>query len=107
MSNIDPQVQASLISSIGGVIAGAIGGNLYGRKKNVLHAPQNSADRCEKICGLLVNSFDKLLTALEVVGEPPAIRTAIRDARDGVVTAKNYLGISETDIIVGSLGISG
>ena len=46
----------------------------------------------------MVNSFDKLLTALEVVGEPPEMKTAIRDARDSIVTAKNYLGFHGAEI---------
>ena len=82
---LNPQVQASFISSTISLLAGALGGNWFGKRH------QN--DRCEKICMLMVNGFDKLLTALEVSGEPPAIRLAVRDARDSIVTAKNYLGI--------------
>jgi hypothetical protein len=95
MPSLDPQVLSSLISAAGGVVAGAMGGNWWGKKQST-HSPH--ADRCDKICSLLVNSFDKLLTALEVAGEPPAVKVAIRDARDSIVTAKNYLGISGSEI---------
>ena len=82
---VSEQIISSLISALGGVITGAMGGNWFSRKK--------SDQRCERICSLMVNGFDKLLTALEVAGEPPAMRTAIRDARDVIVVAKGYLGI--------------
>lgn len=93
MSFLDPQVQSSIVTTLGGLFAGAYGGNWWGKKKS-----SASSDRCDKICGLMVNSFDKLLTALEVAGEPPAIKTAIRDARDSIVTAKNYLGVSGVEV---------
>lgn len=83
--SISPQVQASIISSVVSLIAGLLGGNWFSRHK------QDA--RCERICTLMVNSFDKMLTALEVAGEPPELRLAIREARDSIVTAKNYLGI--------------
>ena len=91
MSSIDPQVQASIISALGGAMTGLLGGNWLGKKRAAAHSGNSS--HCEKICGLMVNSFDKLLTALEVAGEPPAVKIAIRDARDSIVTAKNYLGL--------------
>jgi len=87
--SIDPQVQSSIITGVGTLITGLIGGNWLGKRKT----SAQSTERCDKICGLMVNSFDKLLTALEVVGEPPAMKVAIRDARDSIVTAKNYLGL--------------
>lgn len=91
MNDLDPTVQSSIISAIGGAIAAFFGGNWWIKRK----AAQPS--HCEKICGLMVNSFDKLLTALEVAGEPPAVKIAIRDARDSIVTAKNYLGMYGVD----------
>lgn len=94
MSEMDPQVQSSLISAAGGVITGLLGGKWW-------HSRQRVADeRCEKICGLMVNSFDKLLTALEVAGEPPVLKVAVRDARDSIVTAKNYLGLSGAELVI-------
>jgi hypothetical protein len=92
--SLDPQVQASFISSSISLLAGAMGGNWFGKRH------QNA--RCEKICMLMVNGFDKLLTALEVSGEPPEIRMAIRDARDSIITAKNYLGIGGVADISGT-----
>lgn len=92
--NLDPQVQSSIVTGIGTLITGLIGGNWLGKRKS----SAQSTERCDKICGLMVNSFDKLLTALEVVGEPPEMRTAIRDARDSIVTAKNYLGFHGAEI---------
>lgn len=83
---MDNQILASMISAVGGIVTGIMGGNYMGRRQ--------SSARCERICTLMVNGFDKLLTALEVAGEPPELRIAIRDARDCVVTAKNYLGLN-------------
>lgn len=97
--SIDPQVQSSIVTAIGGAITGAIGGGIWGKKKGAEGAPASSSEKCEKICSLMVNSFDKLLTALEVAGEPPTIKIAIRDARDSIVTAKNYLGLSISDTL--------
>jgi len=93
---MDPQVQSSLVTGIVTLVTGAIGGNWLGRKKSTAA----STERCDKICGLMVNSFDKLLTALDVVGEPPEMRTAIREARDSIVTAKNYLGMHGSELKV-------
>lgn len=77
-------IQAS-ISAVGGILAGFVGGSKY---------QNHTADRkCEKICALTVNSFDKLLTALDVAGEPPEIKVAIRDARDAIAVAKGHLGL--------------
>ena len=84
----DPPVQSSLITGISSLIVGLFGGNWIGKK----HSTTQSTERCDKICGLMVNSFDKLLTALDIVGEPPAMKHAIREARDSITTAKNYLG---------------
>lgn len=94
MSSIDPQITASIVSGISGIIAGAFGGNFVGKKQ----AMNTTSERCDKICSLMVNSFDKLLTALEVAGEPPTIKIAVRDARDSIITAKNYLGLSGTEL---------
>lgn len=91
MPSIDPDVQNSIASAIGGAITAFLGGKWWQSR----HAA--SPTHCEKVCSLLVNSFDKLLTALEVAGEPPAVKIAIRDARDSIVTAKNYLGLSGVD----------
>jgi len=85
--SLDPQVQSSLITGISSLIVGLFSGNWIGKR----HSTQ-STERCDKICGLMVNSFDKLLTALDIVGEPPAMKHAIREARDSIITAKNYLG---------------
>lgn len=93
MSEMDPQVQSSIISAAGGIITGLLGGRWWGNRTRGAQA-----DRCEKICGLMVNSFDKLLTALEVAGEPPVVKHAVRDARDSIVTAKNYLGLSGAEV---------
>ena len=95
MSEMDPQVQSSVISAAGGIITGLLGGKWWSNRRGV------QADRCEKICGLMVNSFDKLLTALEVAGEPPVVKHAVRDARDSIVTAKNYLGLSGAEALAG------
>lgn len=83
---VDSSIISSVISASGGIVAGLLGGNWMGKR--------HSNQRCERICSLMVNGFDKLLTALEVSGEPPALRYAIRDARDTITTAKNYLGIN-------------
>jgi len=91
---MDPQVQSSVITGFTTLIAGIIGGNWIGKKRT----SGIETERCDKICSLMVNSFDKLLTALEVVGEPPEMRTAIRDARDSIVTAKNYLGFHGSEM---------
>lgn len=96
MSEMDPQVQSSIISAVGGVVTGLLGGKWWGNRERGVQA-----DRCEKICSLMVNSFDKLLTALEVAGEPPVVKHAVRDARDSIVTAKNYLGMSGAEIAAG------
>lgn len=87
MNDLDPTVQSSLISAVGAAIVAFFSGNWWQKRKTA------SPSHCEKICSLMVNSFDKLLTALEVAGEPPAVKVAIRDARDSIVTAKNYLGL--------------
>lgn len=94
MSEMDPQVQSSIISAAGGIVTGLLGGKWWSNRRGA------QADRCEKICGLMVNSFDKLLTALEVAGEPPVVKHAVRDARDSIVTAKNYLGLSGAEVAV-------
>jgi hypothetical protein len=86
--SLDPQVQSSLVTGIITLLTGLFGGNWLGRR----NAANQSTERCDKICGLMVNSFDKLLTALDIVGEPPAMKHAIREARDSIITAKNYLG---------------
>lgn len=91
MTDIDPSVQSSIVSAIGGALTALFGSNWWHKRKAA------STTHCEKLCGLMVNSFDKLLTALEVAGEPPAVRLAIRDARDSIVTAKNYLGMHGLD----------
>lgn len=81
---IDPGIIQASISAIGGIIAGFAGGKTYqGRKSDT---------KCEKVCSIMLNGFDKLLTALEVAGEPPEIKSAIRDARDAIVIAKSHLG---------------
>ena len=83
----DPEVQSSLITGISSLLVGLFGGNWMGKRSST-----STTERCDKICGLMVNSFDKLLTALDIVGEPPEMKHAIRDARDSIITAKNYLG---------------
>jgi hypothetical protein len=93
---MDPQVQSSVITGATTLIAGIVGGNWIGKRKS----STASTERCDKICSLLVNSFDKLLTALDVVGEPPEMKMAIRDARDSIVTAKNYLGMHASEMKV-------
>lgn len=81
---IDSQILASAITGFSGVAAGFVGGKYNSR---------HQADRkCERICALMVGGFDKLLTALDVVGEPPEIKHVIREARDTVATAKALLG---------------
>jgi hypothetical protein len=92
--SLEPQVQSSIITGLATLVAGIIGGNWFGKRK----AASSSSERCEQICSLMVNSFDKLLTALEVVGEPPAMKHAVREARDSIVTAKNYLGMHGTEM---------
>lgn len=90
----DPQVQSSLITGVTSIIVGFFGGNWMGKR----HSTAQSTERCDKICGLMVNSFDKLLTALDIVGEPPEMKHAIREARDSIITAKNYLGVHGAEI---------
>jgi len=82
---VDTQILSSAITGLGAVVAGFVGGKRYS---------EHSSDRkCEKICALTVNCFDKLLTALEVAGEPPAVKVAVRDARDALALAKGHLGL--------------
>lgn len=81
---LDPGIIQATISAIGGVVAGFAGGKTYqGRKTDT---------KCERVCALMVNGFDKLLIALEVAGEPPEVKFAIREARDAIVIAKSHLG---------------
>jgi hypothetical protein len=94
--SLDPQVQSSLITGISSLIVGLFGGNWIGKR----HSTAQSTERCDKICSLMVNSFDKLLTALDIVGEPPEMKHAIREARDSIVTAKNYLGSYGSEVKV-------
>ena len=94
--SLDPQVQSSLITGISSLIVGIFGGNWIGKRSST----SQSTERCDKICGLMVNSFDKLLTALDIVGEPPEMKHAIREARDSIVTAKNYLGAFNAEVKV-------
>ena len=94
--SLDPQVQSSLITGISSLIVGIFGGNWIGKR----HSTAQSTERCDKICGLMVNSFDKLLTALDIVGEPPEMKHAIREARDSIITAKNYLGAYGAEVKV-------
>jgi hypothetical protein len=82
---IDNQILSSAISALGGVLAGFAGG-----KYNSKH----QADRkCEKVCALMIGGFDKLLVALDVVGEPVEIKHVIRDARDTVSRAKALMNL--------------
>jgi hypothetical protein len=81
---LDPTIISSTISAVGGILAGFLGG------KGV--AKHQGDKRCERIAALMVNGFDKLLTALEITGEPPEMRQAIREARDVIAIAKGHLG---------------
>jgi len=81
---LDPSIISSLITATGGLLAGFFGG------KGI--AKHQGDKRCEKIAALMVNGFDKLLTALEITGEPPEIKQAIREARDVIAIAKGHLG---------------
>lgn len=81
---IDTQILSSTISALGGVLAGFAGG-----KYNSKHQADK---KCEKVCFLILGSFDKLLTALDVMGEPDQIKHVIRDARDTVSRAKGIMG---------------
>jgi hypothetical protein len=82
---IDTQILASAITGLSGVAAGFLGG-----KYNSKHEADK---KCERVCALMVNGFDKLLTALDVVGEPVEIKHVIRDARDTVSRAKALMGL--------------
>ena len=81
---MEASVIASTISAVGGILAGFIGGARYQNHK--------TDTKCEQICALTVNCFDKLLAVLDVVGEPPEMRSAIREARDAMAIAKSHLG---------------
>jgi len=83
---LDPTIISSTISAVGGILAGFLGG------KGV--AKHQADKKCERVCSLMLNGFDKLLTALEVTGEPPAAKTAIREARDTIIVARTFLGMS-------------
>gem|GEM_PF-4241570 len=82
---IDSQILASAISALGGVLAGFAGG-----KYNSKHQADK---KCEKVCILIINGFDRLLVALDVVGEPQEIKHVIREARDTVSRAKAIMGV--------------
>lgn len=81
---VDTQILSSAITGVAAVIGGFISGKRY--------SEHNSDKRCERVCAIMVNGFEKLLVALEVAGEPPAVRTAVRDARDAIAIAKSHLG---------------
>ena len=91
--DIDPQVQAATVSGIIGAVFGGGGMRWWSRKNTPAPVPNLTADRCEKICNIMVNSFEKLLTALEIVGEPEEVKHALRECRDNIAVAKSFLGI--------------
>ena len=81
---IDSQIIGPAISGVCSLVVGFLGG------KGV---SQHRADqKCERVCSLMLVSFEKLLVALEVVGEPEQIKHVIRDARDTVSRAKALMG---------------
>ena len=81
---IDSQILASTITGLSGVVAGFLGG-----KYNSKHQADT---KCERVCALMISGFEKLLIALDVVGEPPEIKHVIREARDTVSRAKALMG---------------